>query len=362
MFKNIWNEINLQLTDTPSFIKKTFSRDPYSEPQLDQMAAQLEKTFGDPDKKLIFLIAPHGEGKTTFIHYVLQKNPHIASTYKSFIKIRDLDFAFLHLTSLPGRFCFIVLSLIFTYFLVTLLPPAGALPILLALGYFFAKNVANIIYVFYNTVNNLVTQREKLIIIEDLERSSLSTNDQWALVSNLWQNKRRYLISIGYPSDQKQEKLKIFEYIMKLKGTIIEINIPNEMKLEIAKGEFPELPFRSLPQKLKGKPNWLSLFTPQELLIVGEEVSLKAFESPDLAKQLTYVVFCLDWLTRKLELKKEEIFFDWQTREIRSLCYEDLPQEKRYYLESFIETIDPSLQIKFNLDDFKIPMVQVSHS
>ena len=118
---------------------------------------------------------------------------------------------------------FITFAMLTCYLLVQSLPPTGALPFLMAFGYFFGKNASNLMYTCYETINSLFSRKEKIVIIEDLERSPLGIKEQWALLSNLWGYKRKYIITWGYSPDERKEKLRMLEYAMKLDGSVIEI-------------------------------------------------------------------------------------------------------------------------------------------
>ena len=82
-----------------------------------------------------------------------------------------------------------------------------------------------------------------------------------------------------------------------------------------------------------------------ELLIVGEEGRLRLVGCPDEQKNKNvYIEVGLDLLTKKLGLNKDEVFFDSKSNEIKGLGTDTLSSDKRYYIDSFVESIDLKLK------------------
>lgn len=341
----IAREIKRQLSNTPFFATKPLTS-PVETPRLDYLQKQIEKAVQERKHYLIFLLGPFGSGKSTVVNYFVSKHPNYKFINKSFIKINTLDFAFLRLTSYWSRTVFFWIGMLLAIGLIRLVPQMGALPFMLFLIYFFVKNWGNLIYILHEVLDNLFSHRLTISILEDLERSSLNLNDQWAFLANLWQHKRTYIIPLGYSSDDKEGKFKMMEYAMKLDGEIIEIYLDEKVNYEILKKLDPDIPFQ-LDKEDKEYEGWLSLFTPREMLMIEEQARLRAV-SPHLNKQTKYIHICLEFLCKKLGIPEEEIIFDEKTKEIRKTLPKEYSSEQIHYLESFTRSIIPELGLKMS--------------
>lgn len=347
--KNVFKEIRKQLTSTPSFFDKATSAGEQEFFEIrEDINLRIENAMQQNSKSIIFLLAPFGGGKTSQLHYFRQKYAHLNFIYRSFLKIRSLDFAFMHMTPFWGRLGFILLGLGVCFTIMEMLPTTGALPFLLAIAYFFSKDVASLMYTFHETFDNLLVRRDKIVIIDDLERSPLSSNEQWALLANLWKYKRKYLVSLGYSPDERKEKLKLLEYVIKLGGVLIEMPSNEEVNVKFMKKLDPLFPFEFTTSQENIGLQWLSLFTPRELEMVQEEVSIQCNASQDasaLNRQISYVETCLDLLSKKIGLGKEEIFFDRKECEIKSI---PIALDKMQFIKSFTQSIIPTLSINLH--------------
>jgi hypothetical protein len=347
--KNIWKEIKKQLTNTPSFLQTTSGRWVADSSKANDVVTQIEKALESNSTRLIFLIGPFGSGKTTHIQHFMRKHPHYQYFSKSFVKVNSIDFAFLHLTHYITRLIFMLICSGFAGFIIWNVPQIGALPLLLFVTYLFVKNAGNLIYNLHETLDNLLTRRDKIVIIEDLERSSLNSPDQWALLANLWQNKRHYLIALGYSPDEKAAKLKIVEYAMKLEGKIIETPPCKSINYKIIKHLDPDFPFEFNFEKDPEMEGWLSLFTPRETIMLYDQVVLRNRSREPLTlkeKQMSYVAIALEFLFEKTGLTKKELIFDEKTREIRGFVRGHFSPEQIFYIESFTNSLAPSVPIK----------------
>ncbi len=338
-FLQIFHEIRLQLTDTPGFVDNILQRAiPPGEEQMKQISEQIASALGDSCTKFIFLVGPSGVGKTAQICYFLKNYKRPSTLYKSFVKIRSIDYAFLHLTSFVGRLGFLFMTLGLSYTVAKLLGVTDALALLLTAGYFFTKNAPNLLYIFNETFQNLFQKEPKLIVIEDLEKGSLTFNDRWAFLANLWLNKRTYLVSLAYSVDDKTEKLRLLEAAMNLNGTIIEISIDQEKNYKMMKELDPDFPFKKID--LEEEDGWISLFTPQELCMIHQQVLLRctkwtASQKKRKDKEFFYKEIFLDLLIKKLGLVRDNINLDSEGKIIQGIGLEDLSDEKKFYIDSF---------------------------
>lgn len=349
--KNVLREIKKQLTATPKFAGGPL---PPIFPEIlelrDGINQQIEKAMEQKKGSMIFLIAPFGGGKSTQLHYFREKHPQFNYVYKSLMKLSNLDMTFLHMTSFTGRLSFVLLTMFFCIFLIRFIPPSGTFPFLLTITYLFTKNAPSLLYTFHETMDNLLTRKKRIILLEDLERSSLSKNDQWALLANLWNYKRTYLVPLGYPPNKMQERLKMLEYAMKIEGVVIEIPANGRINEKFMKRIDSHFPFQVNEQIEEGGAEWLSLFTLREMQLIHEQVLLRSakhslFSScATFDRQMVYIEICLELLSEKIGCGKEEISFNPIEREIKAHIKPD--SEKKHYLESFIQSIKPSLEIK----------------
>ncbi|BBH53723.1 hypothetical protein [Fluviispira sanaruensis] len=249
-------------------------------------------------EKLIFLIGPSGCGKSHFIeNYKKSQNKEYYFKTKNFIGISRLNEAYLHLSGYL-KSLIIIFSLIFFIFIVSNIIEYydfEFISLSILLFYIFAVNKFNITYAcseyisFFSKrmalkglpIMSLAYQilekrnisylnKHKVMIIEDLDCSSLKENDKWALLSNLWNLKTTYIVLLNYMNlDCSLDSMRfhLLQKCEKLEGKMIEFNPSwqlNEMimieylrSLFLLNDEF-KTPFY--------RPAWLEYFTPRELI------------------------------------------------------------------------------------------------
>lgn len=342
-----WHEIKRHLTNTPSFnldleeIKKSKpDLNSLQSEQLEYTDLQIEKALKNNRHRLIFLLGPFGVGKTAQIHYFIRKRPHLNYMLRSFVKIKTLDHAFLHLTNYISRIGSLFLILMLAISLIKLFPQSGAMPFLLIASYLFAKNTGNLVYIFHQFWHHLFLRKERVIVINDLERSPLESADQWALLSNLWQLKTTYLIALGYSMNDQNAKFKALESAQKLGGVVIELVPYTPLNFSLIKQFDADFPFviDSTPKSPKG--DWLSLFTPSEVLTIYEQAKLRTRpgESKE-EKQSRYISVYLEFLIAKLGLSRREINYDPEVKLIKPLSEKTLTADQAYFISSFKESL-----------------------
>lgn len=338
--RSILSEIRRQLTNIPSFVLEMPTLEKIGSQQMDHLHKQIEKAMTTNQSPLIFLVGPFGSGKTTQIHHFIHEHPTFNYTYKSFVKVNQLDLAFLQLTNYLSRLGFLVLIILSAMMVMRLIPGSAPLPFLVITVYFFVKNAGNLVYILHEACDNFFSRKQRVVIIEDLERSSLSEADQWALLANLWLFKRTYLISLGYSSNDKQARLKALEYAQKLGGAVVEIFPYKLLNFSMIKNIDADFPFDIDQKEPSQKGDWMSLFTPREMLLVQEQVALKTVFNPTPEyKKLQYIRVFLELILSKLELSRREIFYDEKTRELKPLASETMSPEQTYFITSFAESI-----------------------
>lgn len=341
-----WKEVKRQLENAPSFAAtiekiKQSKPDHLQSEHLDYVDRQIEEALKNKGHRLIFLLGPFGVGKTTQIHYFIRQRPELNYTLRSFIKIKTLDHAFLHLTNYVSRSASLALFFLLSLLFVWLVPATGALPFLLTTSYLFVKNAGNLVYILHQLCDNLFSRKDRIVVIEDLERSPLESPDQWALLSNLWHLKRTYLVPIGYSTEnENNSKFKALEYAQKLGGIVIEIMPYTQLNFSIIKKLDPDFPFMIDHDIHTKKGDWLSLFTPREMWTIYEQTYLRTLHKPGAAtKQEHYISVCLEFLIAKLGLSRREINYDPEVKAIKPIIEQTLSAEQSYFISSLKESI-----------------------
>lgn len=353
--QQILQEMLNQLTNTPSYFNKP-PPIPVYRAKREEINHQIEQAINDKCS-VIFLLGPLGVGKTTQCHYFVKNQTSYKCWWRSFSKINNLDFAFLNLTSLASRFIFIAIAFAFALLAVYLLPPAGALPFMLTFAYLFAKNSSNLIYILHEAMDSFFHVNTKIVVIDDLERSSLSFNDQWALLANLWQTKVIYIVCLGYPPDATDTRDKMIEYAMKLNGRIIEVLPDEKTNYHILKQFNGSNPFKIMLYKGK-EEGWLTLFTPREVQILFNLATSRAKHEADKKGlpagkwdiKITAANLFLKQLIHKFKWTGCEAIFDYQKREIQIYNHSSLLPTELYFLMSFTESLDFDPPVSLNLD------------
>lgn len=333
-WKNIFQEARKQLTADISYKSQVVHT-----AQREATNKEIDEAIGQSKSGLVFVIGPYGSGRTSQIGSFLQKHPHLPVFARTFEKIESLDFAYLNLTTWWTRLFFIGLALAFTIGATTYMPQAAVLPFMLVVAYFLVKNMANLIYIFHEAFDNIFRPKRKVVVIEGLERSSLSQSVIWVFLANLWHFRRVYLISLGYAVDDVKEKQKLYERAMKLNGTIIEIKKDEHLNYRLMRDLCRDFPFKAPSSGGQSPPGWFSLFTPGEVILMHERMVLERVEKD---WQRTAYHICLDHLLNKLELKPEEVNITEKRHKLQVQPLKELPSEKKYYLESFVTSFSPS--------------------
>lgn len=339
-FSSLMKEIYKQLTNTPSFVEHRLPPLKYKG-RLDAYNRQIDQALKDQKKGLIFLIGPYGSGKTTQFNYFTQVHSTHEVIYKSFEKIDSVDFAFLHMTSFLSRTLFLFLSVLLGTTLVKLLPESGALPLSLLFIYFFVKNVPNLLYIFHETITSIFNKSPKYIIIEDLERSSLGSTGMWVFLANLWQYKRFYIVSLGYPVEDIKAKQSMIENAMKLEGCIIDFVNDELLNVEVIDAKDSSFTACFDVGMAYDKSSWISLFTPREMLIIHQEIrgSLQKESKKDVNASLLQVNIFLKYLLQKIQIDPRLAEFNGKTHQVDLLSEQKLSPEAEHYIQSFSNSV-----------------------
>ena len=346
---SLLKEIKKHLTNKPSFLLEKYFVPSSMHSQSQYVGMQIEDALKS-DVKFIFLLGPFGCGKTTHLFHFLRKNKKLNYKYRSFIRINNLDFSFYHLTNYWSRTILISLGITMVFFMFTYFPLLAAFPVAVILGSVFMKNSAHLVYLIHEVCRSLFSRKQKVVMIEDLERSSVSEKDQWALLTNLWQYQYKYLITFGYPQENKEAKEKIIENITKLGGTIIEIPLEEAANYQLISEMDPEFPFTLPSEASSENKGWLSLFTFREIITFNQLVKLRVQPEKNqnnlYLKQIEYIKICLELLLDKINLATRQIVFAEEAKKITWFNEDTISANQLHYLASFVHSIIPELNIE----------------
>jgi hypothetical protein len=321
----------------------------FNSERLDSVNRQLEKAIEKSAPQMIFLISPFGSGKTTQLNYFFRNNPQHKPKYRSLAKADTLEVAFLQLTNFLTRLLFIVSFLSIGVALIQWVPELGSLPLFIFAVGFFTKTFGNQIYILQQILSSIFRIKPRIIVIEDLEKSSLNSSNQFVFLSSLWRYNTIYIITLGYPPHEQNGALKLIETAVKLGGTIIELPVEEAAQYEMIQNLDPDFPFQQTKKDQQGKKGWLSLFTFRELIILQQQVLLREeadLTEPGEMRKLHYVEQCLRILKDKLTLANRQLTFIEETREVKGYCEESYSEEQIHCLRSFFFSLSDDLRIK----------------
>lgn len=338
--KKIFQEVYRQIANIPSFPQEKLVVMPEMEEQLNYVNAQIEKAIALAPP-IIFILGPFGCGKTTQVNYFFSKNKNFHKKSRSFVRINTLDFAFLHTTNYASRFLFIISITALACYLFQTFPFLSPLPILLILAGFFTKTFGNLIYILHEAFDNFFTRKTRIVVFEDLERSSLNYSDQLAFLANLWQNKRIYLVTLGYDPEDRQKPLKLAEFALKLGGVTIEVPLNEHGNYKMIKRLDPFFPFQYHPEEREG---WLSMFTFRELGMLRDQAVFRS-NAYKTKREYSYVAVGFQFLLEKLQLNNCGLAYVQETGEFTGFSPEKFGPSQLHYLNSFFRSIDERLGI-----------------
>jgi len=299
------NFLRIILNEPPEYLKDV--REIIASERI-HLNEQIAALLSMPEQKPIFIIGPWGSGKTFHLHSLEGKlKVKYRYLYRSFFSIGDLKSAYLHLLPHGTRFSMTFCSVFFLGWIYLKFPEAMGrvqglknfwLAILITIGFLLITNQMKVFYGVVSLFNiPLCPPRIKLTVIDDLDRSSMSNADQWALLSNLWAVGHRYIVLFGYNSEET--KLSIIEKAMKLGGHLVFLPLDPQINQKIAKALDNDLPF--------GESQWFENITPRDIVQIFTTVDLEArsIESKDY-RQLLYLNRYFITLMRNLGVKRSQ--------------------------------------------------------
>jgi hypothetical protein len=351
---------------------------------LSSIKGRVDKSIIDGLEKsdMIFLIGEWGVGKSRHANSFVESHREILSIrVVKFLGTQSLQEAFFNLTSWSWRVGFIFFS-----GAVTLVPASiyfwfrglvknrlgdqwrasmdvSVSVILALLAIFLFSNRARIIYLTISLVQSslgLTPSRRRLLVLEDLDRSSMQKADQWALLSNLWRYRHKYLIVYGYANIA--QKLELEDYAAKLDGRVIELAANKSINMQLADRwcrsrdfQFPFIEDWRVGNVADYGRHWIASFTPRRILELLEQSYVRD-ETADAFWIQTSIVRCF-WS----ELRKKyfsdlamlsqnwEITGDGPDRVSVDLSLTDSMDEERI-VKSAIRTFPSTIHKDFLLD------------
>ncbi len=354
--KKILTELRKHFLNIPSISLNVYDMPAESIARLDAINQEIGNVLKNKDQRLLFILSPLGMGKTTQIFYFLQKNPHIHSKYRSFLRSGALQGMFFQLTAPFVHLLLALLGVGSILLLCALLPSPSIFPLIALSGIYLMKSFNQTAYLLQETLKNIFSSKEELWILEDLDRCPVSDNQRFQFLSNLWKMRCTYIVTLGYPLGDKKERLKLIEGAIKLGGRVIEIFPDESINYALLKKLDPEIPFtlkNIAPVKQKG---WLSLFTLREIKMLYEQALLEMSRVDrkidlSLAKKLIYIDIFHELLKVKLDISLEESFFVKERLLLQMPAEEKVSSFQFHFLLSFAHSIerDVGLTIRPNL-------------
>jgi hypothetical protein len=126
----------------------------------------------------------------------------------------------------------------------------------------------------------------------------MKRSDWWALLSNLWIYRCKYIVALGFKTEP--ERLDLLEVISKLGGSLIELPLNAHVTQKIMLDMDPAFPFKPLDNPAE---DWMKELPPRRISATKSEVD-HFDEKSQLKRSMLYIYFCFNAL--KEELLTEE--------------------------------------------------------
>ena len=279
---------------------------------------QVEAYLSERPAKPVFIVGAWGSGKTTQVMRMYgDLSDSYRVSYRSLYSVHTLRSAYLFLTERLSKFLTVFSGGLLLYLVGVLYnkcfrdsiywPVSWVWPGLLGLFYLLITNYLKIAYIIISFFSCVIGKKEQLVIIDDLERSGLSISDQWALLTNLWTWRQRYIVLMGY--DTEDQRIEVIERASKLGGHILFLPIRPSSNHSIARKLDPDLCLES--------GEWWGKLTPRDIVKIISEVDncYERKKEAQLKRSLLYSNRFFVRLMERLELTPEEQDFLSFTKE-----------------------------------------------
>jgi hypothetical protein len=310
------------------------------------ISTQLDDFFRNSPEKNLFIIGAFGSGKTHQIANYVEKNKLKKVSYRSFFGVKGIESGYQHLLPIPIQLLEVIIisvliylfqnlldhydiniesSIYYSWMLIAFILLRNKLKVFYILGniirvfcswYWIFAVMAFSVFMLWKTnfiMNNLWVfstsifflfflglfsdsqKKEPVInIVDDLDRSSLNFEEQFALLSNLWQYKQQYVVLLGF--NNEDQKNRTIEAVNKLNGKIILIQADEDVNEQIARSMDSVFPFN--------KNDWMNYIEPRALQGIITEVKLESeLDGLNiLFKKLFYLTKIIDYISVRLTL------------------------------------------------------------
>jgi hypothetical protein len=139
--------------------------------------------------------------------------------------------------------------------------------------------------------------RPEIVVIDDLDRSSLAEEDKWALLSNVWKHKIKHLVLVGYT--RESSKVDLLELASKLGGKTSYLPIDQEVNYSIATEKDLDFPF---DRGKKNELDWMNYIAPRDLSLIISEVLRDSVGETETFKTCFYLTKLIEKISSNLNL------------------------------------------------------------
>lgn len=277
----------------------------------------LIRSTQEVDNFPIFLIGPWGSGKTAALRE-FQKD-HKSKFYiveRNYFGVRNVDEAVAHLIGIGWRLLLFICILLFLFCLYQItrdylifgkdveapflqaVELKGIIGLILIFMFsFVVRPQSRMLFLgtlalqfpFY-WIRSLILKKKTIIIIEDLDRSSLSVPERFIFLSQLPPLPVKYVISYGHNSES--EYLTLVEYINKINGIAINLRQDQNVTFEILKKHISYFPFLN-------SAKWMSEISIRELLGVFYSTERRTTGKRAFEKKIELILSIFDLLKTK---------------------------------------------------------------
>jgi len=268
------------------------------------------------NKKRIFVLAEWGAGKTfQSLLFRQEYADRYAFEYFSFFGIQNLSSAYVHamgfiarlVTLCAGVLCLaLVLSRFADDLRTVKASPLVSLTATLFVGFFVYGNRWRLAYVLVSISKLWIAVRgsRRVVILDDLDRSSLSDSDRWAFLSDLWTVNTQYIILLGYLNPD--DRIQIADIAKKLDGAIIFLGSSRREKFAVVQHLWPDSPFQW--SETGTVYHWLDHFTPRDFIAAADYVNrVTGGRLGEASKKLVGAAFIHHELQMKIGIPRDQL-------------------------------------------------------
>lgn len=248
---------------------------------------KLSSALHSKEETPIFLLGEFGSGKTTHIRELIKNEKDFNFYELSFFSIRTLEEAYMKLVPTQDKFLTLVIGIVLTFITYQKFSSPPWTYIFPLLGIYFLSSKTRFVYIVSQIARGLGSRR--IIIIDDLDRSSMAENEIWAFLAHLVQYKTKYIICLGF--NTIEDRINKIAQIGKLNGRFIELPLNQRVTHGIIKGLYPEFPFVV--------HRTFESLNPRELIAIGEQVAVHSVSNSTIERKLIWIKLVFEKLKEK---------------------------------------------------------------